>query len=198
MERKVNPWELEGAPPNWWRKPLPKGAYGRSCFRTKSDALRVFADYNRDTIDAYGGESAVHRPAEFDAINAFYDLRGKRRVRTIAEALWEVLRGEPPWCLSEIDVALLNRTTPGQYGRGFQIPQHAEEERLLSAQERYYEDQAIREGRITDCFTNVAPPAPPAKGRRGRRRSRTIRQCVCRGPRGRFVKCPRYEEPVPF
>jgi len=191
---------LEGAPPNWWKQSLPKSAYSRRCFRTKTDALRVFVDYNRETIDRYGGESAVHRPAEFDAINWRYELKGKRKVRTIGDAIWEALRGERPWCLDEIDVDLLNQTTPGQYGTGFRIPGWAEEERLVSGEEAYYEDQAIREGRITDCFTNTSPPTPRSKKRRTPLRPRKIRQCVCRNERGRFTKCPTYEElePVPF
>lgn len=196
------PGDLGAAPRLWWRKPLPKSASSKVCFRTKTDALNVFADYNRSTIDNYGGEDAVHRPSEFDAINHIYDLTGKRKVRTIAQALWESLRTKRgPYCLDDINVQLLNRTAPGEKGVGFQIPAAAEEAALVSEEATYYEDQAIDEGRIADCF-NVRRFVR-RKGRKRaarsdiRRKQRVARQCVCRDDRGRFATCPTYED-VPF
>ncbi len=106
---------LEGAldaPPRlWWRTPIPRKQ--QVCYRTKTDALNVFRNHNQDVIDTYGGEDAPHGPAEFDAINERFNLRGKRRVRTTAGALWYALVGGPPWCLDNIDVDLLNQTAVG-------------------------------------------------------------------------------------
>ncbi len=196
---------LEGvldAPPRlWWRVPQPRKQ--QVCYRTKTDALNVFRNRNHAVIDRYGGEDAVHRPAEFDVINHRFDLRGKRRVRTIAEALWYALPNGPPWCLDQIDLDLLNQTTPGRAGVGFQLPEYVVDRMVDRESERHEEERAIDEGVVTDCFTR----------HRSRRRGifrpdgtrRTVphadreRACVCRDRRGRFAKCtPTYTDDVPF
>ena len=125
---------------DWWEKPHPKNE-NRIAYQTKTDALNVFADHNRTIIDDYGGEGMVHSPESFEAINHLNGLKGKRRVNTIAKALWWALpSGGPPWYLEDIDVELLNRTAPAIYnqrGLSFHLPDFAEQERLLAQEEAY-------------------------------------------------------------
>lgn len=139
-------WEYRPNPPysgyvkDWWEKPHPKDE-DRIAYQTKTDALNVFADHNRGIIDDYGGEGMVHSPESFEAINHQEGLKGKRRVNTIARALWWALpSGGPPWYLEDIDVELLNRTAPAIYnqrGLSFHLPDFAEQERLLREEEAY-------------------------------------------------------------
>jgi hypothetical protein len=115
--------QLAGLPEDWWRKRRePKE---RLCYRTKSEALQAFRDANRHQIEDWGGLDTIASPAEFDAINARYGLKGSRAVRTLAQALWAVMPAHAPFCLDEIDVETLNETSPGQHGTGFVLPSWA-------------------------------------------------------------------------
>jgi hypothetical protein len=136
----------QGMPPRWWRRPLPKG--GRSCYRTKADALKVFADENYAVIEEYGGIDYNVSPAEFDAINHKYGLKGNRRARNIAEALWAAVpptRGRQV-CLEDIDLQALNDTSPAREAREaigveFRLPDYIEEDILAKQEEEYYRRQ---------------------------------------------------------
>jgi hypothetical protein len=194
---------LRGIPPKrWWVRKSPKKA--RNCYKSKADALRAFLDWNLAFIDeAAGGESYKHGCSEFDSINRTYQVPRKRCVRTVAEAVWYALRGrgpggQSPFCIQDIDLATLNRTTPGAKGRGFQLPPRVQEETLDEEQERYWREVAYESGR-SDCFITwrkghgyFARESPRARGRQ--------LQCVCRTRRGRFMKCPEPPdvEEVPF
>ena len=125
--------------PNWWRQKSPRS--GGACFARKTDALNVFVDNNLHVVEPWG----IDRPAsggEFDAINERYDLRGKRRVRTLARALWEAMPPGAPYCLDEIDLATLNDTTPAKEAGGFRLPDEAAEWRWLKHEEGAYRSLA--------------------------------------------------------
>lgn len=193
--------ELGGAMPEWWLRPSAPGTGTKLCYRTKADAVKAFAERNSDVIEAYGGPSMEHTPAEFDSINQRYGLKGKARVKTMGKALWETLREGPPWCLENYDLATLNETSPAIHGKAFELPDAVLEVASQRKLERELEDQAIREGTVSDCF--------------GRRRrlingkfrkdghpgfvpgSRPERACVCRKKNGQFTRCQPMEE-VPF
>lgn len=115
--------QLRGLPEDWWRKRREPDE--RLCYRTKSEALQAFRDANRRQIEAWGGLDVTASPAEFDAINARYGLKGSRAVRSLSQALWAVMPAHAPFCLDEIDVETLNDTSPGQAGTGFQLPSWA-------------------------------------------------------------------------
>lgn len=101
---------FRNAPKGWFRRPAPRTR--QVCYRTKADALNVLREHNQGVIDAHSGIDFKHRPADFDAINHKYDLRGRQRATTIAEAFWESLRGGPPYCLDEVDLEALRETLP--------------------------------------------------------------------------------------
>lgn len=180
-------------PKSWWTRRLPANASTRTEFPTKADALRVFIERNRAVIDDFGGEAAVHRPAEFDAINHRFGLKGARQVKTITEALWHALRGGPPWRLQDIDVALLNDTAPGQRGGGFQLPDQVHEQIQRYAAEQHYEEHGIEGGLIDQCFDRFRGTRDgrfrKSEHRRSVRGAKRERACVCRTPHGRFERC---------
>lgn len=187
-------------PKSWWTRRLPANASTRTEFPTKADALRVFIERNRAVIDEFGGEDAVHRPAEFDAINHRFGLKGARQVKTIAGALWSALRGGPPWRLQDIDVALLNDTAPGQREGGFQLPDQVHEQIQQHAAVQHYEDQGIEGGLIDQCFDRLRGTgdgrfrqSAHARTVRGAKRERA---CVCRTPHGRFESCATRSAPA--
>ena len=49
----MRPAQLGMAVPSWWRRPTPREQ--SLCFRTKSDALKVFSDYNLHVTEPWGG-----------------------------------------------------------------------------------------------------------------------------------------------
>lgn len=189
------------APPRlWWRRPIPKRR--KNCYRSKSDALRLFIEENRRLIDHFGGESMPHGAASFDAINAKYGLRGKKRATTIAEALWAALPSRrPPYCLTDLDLNALNDTQPAReaaddLGISFRLPSEALVEDYPEAPpelpkppknwrarcRRWFRQEKARRINIaSDCYYD----------RHGNER------CVCRDAHGAFVRC--VEVPgVPF
>jgi hypothetical protein len=127
----------------YFRRPMPDDITKIS-YKKKRDALNVFLDWNRGIVDDYGGEDQKHNYASFDAINHQFDIQGKRRVNTIAKAVWWVLPSGSPYYLEDIDVELLNRTAPAIFnprGLHFTLPDYAEEARLLEQQAEYWEER---------------------------------------------------------
>jgi hypothetical protein len=127
----------------YFLRPMPDDITKIS-YQKKRDALNVFLDWNRAIVDDYGGEGQKHSPASFDAINHRFDIRGKRRVDTIAKAVWWALPSGSPYYLEDIDVELLNQTAPAIYnqrGLSFSLPDYAEEARLLEQQAEYWEER---------------------------------------------------------
>ena len=139
LQRAKNP-PYSGYDPAYFEKPLPADTH-RLSYDTKRDALNVFLDYNRGVVDDYGGESMKHSAESFEAINHRYDIKGKRRVDTIAKALWWALPAGSPYYLEDIDVNLLNDTAPAIFnprGMNFQTPDYVEEARLLEQEGEYW------------------------------------------------------------
>jgi len=127
----------------WWQKSLPADTHKIS-YKTKTDALNVFLDFNRAIVDDYGGESMKHSPESFEAINHRFGIEGKRRVDTIAKAVWWALPPGSPYYLEDIDVELLNETAPAIYnprGLVFRIPDYVEEAALLEKEAEYWQER---------------------------------------------------------
>lgn len=142
--------KLEGGPPGWWKRPPPRPP--TVCYRTKTDALNAFADHNRHTIERWGGMS-IESSQEFDAINHRLGLKGNKRVKTIADALWAVLPTPPrgkgqearrPYCLENLDLQLLNETSPAEE-RPFELPDVVLDKQGREAEAEHYRDQAPEE-----------------------------------------------------
>ena len=151
-------------PDRWWQKKPP--AEDAVCYRTKTDALNKFLTFNWRLVEEWGGPSRDDLPSEFDAINAKYGLKGSRRVTTLAQAAWWALPGPAPWCMTNIDVDLLNRTSPGihaqrEIGVGFEVPDYAQELELAKGEEIWFRAQG-EEPRKWKCIypTGVEVPTP--------------------------------------
>jgi hypothetical protein len=184
---------LQAVPKNWWRRPVPRRE--KLCYRKKSDALRLFLDYNVDTVESWGGAGQKDSCEEFDSVNHQYSYGFKRKpcARSIAEASWLALPGSgqgggPPYCLDDLDLEAMNGTSPGMNHGGFRLPNRAEMEILRREEERYYEEQALDEGQIDSCHTMWRNGRGRFRAGRGVKRKR-VRQCVCRDKRGHFKKC---------
>lgn len=144
--RQKNP-PYSGWQKDWFRKPLPKDPY-KLAYKRKRDALNVFLEHNRAIVDDYGGASMKHSPESFEAINHKFDIKGKRRVDTIARAVWWALRGPGPYYLEDIDIHLLNETAPAIYNQDgliFEIPDYVEEARLAELEAEHYKDLELPE-----------------------------------------------------
>lgn len=93
---------------DWQRGKKPKD-YAQRCYPTKEQALHAFADHNHSVIEACNG--LTHEgggPAAFDAVNEKYGLKDKKKVKSIAQALWHALPSRGPFCLDKVDLAVLN------------------------------------------------------------------------------------------
>jgi hypothetical protein len=122
---------------NWWRKAVPEE--DKVCYDTKTKALKAFLDTNYEIVQNYGGADYAVSPAEFDAINHKYDLRGKQAVRTIAQAVWATMPEGKPYCLDRIDLDALNDTSPVREAHtDFRLPDYVYEAAIAKEEERYY------------------------------------------------------------
>lgn len=128
---------LVAMPRDWWRGRAPRE--DKLCYKTKTDALNKFREWNQDVIEEWGGEDARGSRGEFDALTKY-----EASPVTIAEALWVALpppvRGKK-YCLDDIDVDALNETSPGQnHDVGFQLPDYVIEAKLIEEEYRRYAD----------------------------------------------------------
>jgi len=115
------------------------------CYRRKADALNVFKDYNLHVTENWGGLLQPDSTgATFDAINERYGLRGKKRVKSFAEAYWVAMPPHPPYCLDRIDIDTLNELPPAQEHGGFRLPDYVYDEIAQREEERYYREQLGR------------------------------------------------------
>lgn len=129
---------LYAMPDRWWETKVPRE--NKLCYRTKTEALRKFMDWNFAVIDDYGGPTAKGSRGEFDALTKY-----EVAPTDISEALWVALPAPPrgrQFCLDDIDLAALNDTSPGRdHPVGFQLPDYVLEEKLLEQEyERYRPD----------------------------------------------------------
>ena len=147
MKHELKP----GSAPPEPKRARKLGPASSVCFRLKGDAVRRFADRNRDVIDAFGGLLKPGSRGEFDAINERYSLRGKRRVVNIQQAIARVLPTKAPYCLDKIDLETLNETAPARHAGEFVLPQDAEERvaarRYAEEYQQHYLDGAYRSRR---------------------------------------------------
>lgn len=158
-EQRVNP------PQKWWLRPSPAP---RACYRTKADALKAFLDANRDIVENYGGADYAQSPAEFDAINHKYGLKGKRAARSIADAVWYAMPVGKPYCLDRIDLDALNDTSPArEAGVAFRLPDINYELQALAEEARRYGGEEDLPDWVTEHEREphrVFPPLPSMKG----------------------------------
>lgn len=155
------PWRAPGAsmglgrpalgPSQWWTQPTSEDT-NKTCFRSKTAALKAFIEANRNVIDTYGGLDYQVGPSEFDAVNHKYGTK----VRTIADALWTAMPSGRPFCLDRIDLEALNDTSPARQSGGgaFVLPDRVLEEAIAKEEAAYY--QAIQDEPV-----EVAPSSEP-------------------------------------
>jgi hypothetical protein len=186
-----------GRPPaRWWNRPVPKEE--KVCYRSKSNALRVFLDHNYRLVERWGGPDIKAGKSEFDAVNHKYGTNA----RTIAQAIWAALpKKRRPYCLTDIDLEALNDTSPAAQAEHDGIPKFELPEYV------YLHQQQPRRATI--------PKLPPKNWKercRQWRHAARVNQnqgadqcftdryghekCVCRY-KGRFVSCG-YVPGVPF
>lgn len=125
---------------DWRRLPAPKKE--AVCYTTKGEALRAFKDWNQRVIDAAGGLDQEMSKGEFDSVNERYGLKGKRKVRTVAQAMETVVPSGRPFCLDQIDLDTLNETTPAREAGPFTLPDYVEEHKLYAKGAQEYERQS--------------------------------------------------------
>jgi hypothetical protein len=92
------------------------------CYPTKRAAARAFIGANDHVIQEWGGLDLESSAGEFDAVNERYNLKGKRRVTTLAGAIWEALPKGKPYCLDRVDLDTLNETAPALELGAFRLP----------------------------------------------------------------------------
>ena len=92
------------------------------CYPTKRDAARAFIGANLEIVQGWGGLDQVSTGGEFDAINERYGLTGKKRARTLADAIWSALPARRPFCLDRVDLDALNETQPARELGAFRLP----------------------------------------------------------------------------
>ncbi|MBT8453920.1 MAG: DNA cytosine methyltransferase [Deltaproteobacteria bacterium] len=128
-------------PKGWTDKPAPTA--DTMCYRTKTDALNKFLDYNwRIVEEVFRGPNFDHGYEGFDNISDYQALKGKRRVNTLAKAVWFALPGPKPWCLDNINLDLLNDSDIAQRaGARFSLPSFAEEQKMIEQEEEYWKEQ---------------------------------------------------------
>ena len=140
---KSNP-PFSGWREDWWLEKHPRDNT-KIAYRRKRDALNVFMDWNQRLIDlAFNGPSQEHPPDSFDNFNHKYDLKGRRKINTFAKALWFAMPVGGPYYLENIDVNMLNETSPMRHNAEegqLTIPDFAEERRLVDLEAAYWQDK---------------------------------------------------------
>jgi hypothetical protein len=140
---EVNP-PFSGWRENWWLEKRPRDET-KIAYRRKRDALNVFMDWNQSLIDlAFNGPSQKQPTDSFDNFNHKYDLKGKRKIDTFAKAVWFALPAGAPYYIENIDVNMLNDTSPMRHNAEegiLTIPDFAEERRLVDLEAAYWQEK---------------------------------------------------------
>lgn len=112
----------------------------RPGYPRKSDAVRAFVDANLHVTEPWGLESKASG-GEFDSINERYALTGRRKVRTLRQAIEAAApSGGGPYYLDEFDLAALDDTAPGREHGPFRLPDAVHEFEAFEAQQRRRDD----------------------------------------------------------
>ena len=115
----------------------------RRCYRSKSVALAMFVNVpaNRQMVERHGGLHVTDDKGGFDATNERFGLRGNRRVRTLADALWYAMPRGHSYCLDKMDLRTLNENRAVEAAGGFHLPDHIIEIMSRREQERYWKQE---------------------------------------------------------
>jgi hypothetical protein len=112
------------------------------CYASRRELGLVLLEWlkQRYGADTRGGAGHDARGGGFDAVNERYNLRGRRRVGTLAAAVGACLPRERPWCLDRVDMETLNDTAPAREAGGFELPDAVHERRALMHQAELFDD----------------------------------------------------------
>lgn len=153
----------QNPPRDWWKgKDTPRD---RLCYPTKREALRAFLHENYDIVLYYGGENHEESPAEFDSINHKYGLKGKRAVRSIADAVWVAMPSGRPFCLDRIDLEALNGISPArELDRAWRLPSAAHASIQARKEAEHYRRMQEEEESVPSWVTehDIEPEPEPA------------------------------------
>lgn len=122
--RYVADWHKRAVPKTSPRACLKRGT--QVCWRTKTDLLNVLRDANPKVFEhrEVPGLNERDTSGTFDPVNHKYGLEGKRKVTTLAQALWAAAPARAPFCLDRIDLDVLNAIAPIRRAGGLELPEH--------------------------------------------------------------------------
>jgi len=124
--------------PPWWRSSSPAPA---ACYPTKTALAKAIADRNIDLVEHWGGLERETGPGEFDSLNEKLELRGRRKIRSLGQAIWAAIPAGKPFCHEAVDWGALNETTPAAAeGYRFEIPDEAIAEAGEEGEARYWRE----------------------------------------------------------
>ncbi len=126
----------------WQQRPYPKERIdacikrGRPvCFRSRSDMLKALQGENVDVLEAI--DPRDKSGDTFDPVNVRLGLEGRRKARTIYQAMWAAT-AKGGRCLTDVDIKLLNEIEPIRRAGGLRLPGQVIENTADEAQAEYY------------------------------------------------------------
>lgn len=121
------------------------GCGPRVCYASRAELARAFGRWLGERYGA-GLESGAGKDSRgFDAVNEKYELKGRRKVRTLRAAILAVCPSRGPFCLDAIDLKTLNESTPAREAGGFELPDAVYERRALVAQVEAEDEELCQE-----------------------------------------------------
>lgn len=146
-EERANQCGTSGTGP---RKPALRARPGedlsRVCYTTRGACARAMLQWNIRIAESASGADQLSSDGAYDSVNEKYELRGKRRVRTLGDAILACVPRDEPYCLDRFDLDTLNETRPGRDHGPFVLPDVVEEHKL---NEKYR--ALIEEGGAEEC-----------------------------------------------